>query len=173
MVRSAGAVPSTIAAMMRGDREGEGSEQADVAFDPALPLGNLGEGGNAAEPDIVDPSTGLGDGGEQPRFVLRRLYYPENSDVRRLALSEPRRSPSPTHSEFRAIMLAFLVATLPVPLMRKARPRSPLPLLRPTNGSDADTLLTDMRRLKRAAASEFVWTSAAKDALLCAPAGRN
>jgi hypothetical protein len=70
-------------------------------------------------------------------------------------------------------MLAFLVATLPVPLMRKARPRSPLPLLRPTNGSDADTLLTDMRRLKRAAASEFVWTSAAKDALLCAPAGRN
>jgi DHA2 family multidrug resistance protein len=40
---------------------------------------------------------------------------------------------------FRAIMLAFLVATLLVPLMRKARPRSPLPLLRPTNGSDADT----------------------------------
>jgi hypothetical protein len=40
-------------------------------------------------------------------------------------------------------MLAFLVATLPVPLMRKARPRSPLPLLRPTNGSDADTLLTE------------------------------
>ncbi len=88
MVRSAGAVPSTIAAMMRGDREGEGSEKADVAFDPALPLGNLGEGGNAAEPDIVDPSTGLGDGGEQPRFVLRRLYHPENSDVRRLALSD-------------------------------------------------------------------------------------
>ena len=44
---------------------------------------------------------------------------------------------------FRAIMLAFLVATLPVPLMRKARPRSPLPLLRPTNGSDTDTLLTE------------------------------
>ena len=40
-------------------------------------------------------------------------------------------------------MLAFLVATLPVPLMRKARPRSPLLLLRPTNGSDADTLLTE------------------------------
>jgi hypothetical protein len=38
-----------------------------------------------------------------------------------------------------ASTLAFLVATLLVPLMRKARPRSPLPLLRPTNGSDADT----------------------------------
>jgi hypothetical protein len=27
--------------------------------------GNLGEGGNAAEPDVVDPSPGLGDCGEQ------------------------------------------------------------------------------------------------------------
>ena len=26
-------------------------------------------------------------GGEQPRFVLRRLHHPENSDVRRLMLS--------------------------------------------------------------------------------------
>jgi hypothetical protein len=28
-----------------------------------LTLGNLGEGGIAAEPDVVDPSPGLGDGG--------------------------------------------------------------------------------------------------------------
>ena len=35
---------------------------------------------------------------------------------------------------------------------RRLRPRSPLPLLRPTNGSDTDTLLI-VRRLDRAAAS--------------------
>ena len=69
---------------------------------------------------------------------------------------------------FRAIMLAFLVASLLVPLMRKARPRSPLPLVRPTNGSDADTLFTETSQTR---CLEFDWTSAAKDALLCAPAG--
>jgi hypothetical protein len=58
-------VPLTIAAMMRGDREGEGSEQADVPFTLGLTPGNPGEGGNAAEPDVVDPSPGLGDCGEQ------------------------------------------------------------------------------------------------------------
>ena len=48
-----------------GRQEGEGSEQADVPFALGLTLGNLGEGGNAAEPDVVDPSPGLGDCGEQ------------------------------------------------------------------------------------------------------------
>src|SRR5580700_10956250 len=41
------------------------SEQADVPFALGLTPGNLGEGGNAAEPDVVDPSPGLGDCGEQ------------------------------------------------------------------------------------------------------------
>ncbi len=36
-----------------GRQEGEGSEQADVPFALGLTLGDLGEGGNAAEPDIV------------------------------------------------------------------------------------------------------------------------
>jgi hypothetical protein len=41
-----------------------------------LTLGNLGEGGNAAEPDVVDPSPGLGDGGEQsvPAFRPHRPF---------------------------------------------------------------------------------------------------
>ena len=41
-----------------------------------LPLGNLGEGGNAAEPDVVDPSPGLGNGGEQSvaAFGLHRWF---------------------------------------------------------------------------------------------------
>src|SRR6202035_866987 len=41
-----------------------------------LTLGNLGEGGNAAEPDVVDPSPGLGDGGEQsvPAFRFHRRF---------------------------------------------------------------------------------------------------
>jgi hypothetical protein len=70
---------------------------------------------------------------------------------------------------FRAIMLAFLVATLLVPLMRKVAPRSQLPLLRPKNGSDADTLLTE--RSQTRCSLELVWTSAGKDALLCSSAG--
>ena len=36
-----------------------------MPFALGLTRGNLGEGGNAAEPDVVDPSPGLGDGGEQ------------------------------------------------------------------------------------------------------------
>jgi hypothetical protein len=62
IVRSAGAVPSTIAG---GPQEGEGSEQTDVPFALGLPLDNLG--GNAAEPDIVIRPIpwGLGDGGEE------------------------------------------------------------------------------------------------------------
>ena len=40
-------------------KEGERSEQADVPFAHGLPFGNLGEGGNAAEPDVVDPSLAL------------------------------------------------------------------------------------------------------------------
>ena len=30
-----------------------------------LTLSNLGEGSNTAEPDVVDPSSSLGDGGEK------------------------------------------------------------------------------------------------------------
>jgi hypothetical protein len=48
-VRSAGAVPSTIAAARR--KEGKRDEQADVPFSLDLTLGNLGERANAAEPD--------------------------------------------------------------------------------------------------------------------------
>ena len=64
-MRSAGAVPSTIAAMMRGDRKAKGGEQADVPFALDLTLSNLGEGSNTAEPDVVDPSPSLGEGGEK------------------------------------------------------------------------------------------------------------
>ena len=46
-------------------KEGKGGEQADVPFALPLPLGNLGERANAAEPDVVDPSPGLGDCDEQ------------------------------------------------------------------------------------------------------------
>jgi hypothetical protein len=42
-----------------GRQEGEGSQHADVPFALGLPFGNPGEGGNSAEPDILDPSTGL------------------------------------------------------------------------------------------------------------------
>ena len=35
-------------------KEGERSEQADVPFAHGLPFGNPGEGGNAAEPDVVE-----------------------------------------------------------------------------------------------------------------------
>jgi hypothetical protein len=45
--------------MMRGERK------ATVPFAHGLPFGNPGEGGNSAEPDIVDPSPCLGDGGKQ------------------------------------------------------------------------------------------------------------
>jgi hypothetical protein len=38
---------------------------ADVPFTLGFTLGNLGDGGNAAEPDGVDPSSSLGDCGEQ------------------------------------------------------------------------------------------------------------
>jgi hypothetical protein len=33
-------------------------------------LSNLGQGANAAEPDVVDPSPGVGDGGEQRLFAI-------------------------------------------------------------------------------------------------------
>ena len=64
IVRSIGAVPSTIAATMRGDREGKRDEQADAPFSLDLTLGNLGERATSAEPDFVDPSSSLGDGGK-------------------------------------------------------------------------------------------------------------
>ena len=64
-VRSAGAVPSTIAAIDARRNKGERSQQADVAFAMGFAIGNLGEGGDTAEPEVVDPSAGLGDGGEQ------------------------------------------------------------------------------------------------------------
>jgi hypothetical protein len=43
-----------------GRQESEGSEQANVPFALGLTLGYLGEGANAAKPDVVDPSPGLG-----------------------------------------------------------------------------------------------------------------
>src|ERR1700731_3537977 len=46
-------------------KEGKGGEQTDMPFALRLTLGNLGEGANAAEPDVVDPSPGLGDCDEQ------------------------------------------------------------------------------------------------------------
>jgi hypothetical protein len=58
-VRSAGAVPSIIADDA-GRQEGEGSEQADVPFALGPKLCDLGEGGNAAEPDVIDPSPSFG-----------------------------------------------------------------------------------------------------------------
>jgi hypothetical protein len=50
-----------------GPQEGEGSEQTDVLFALGLPFDNLGDGGNAAEPDMVirPIPLGLGDGGEE------------------------------------------------------------------------------------------------------------
>ena len=48
-----------------GRQEGEGSEQTNVPFALGLALGDLGEGGDTAEPDVVDPSPGLGNCGEQ------------------------------------------------------------------------------------------------------------
>ena len=39
-----------------------------LPFALGLTLGNLGEGANAAEPDVVDPSPSLGDGGKQARL---------------------------------------------------------------------------------------------------------
>src|SRR5450759_2620190 len=39
--------------------EGEGCQQTDVSFALAFTLGNLAEGGNSPEPDVVDPSPGL------------------------------------------------------------------------------------------------------------------
>jgi hypothetical protein len=46
------AAPSTIAGMIRGHKK-VGSKPTDVPFALGLPFDNLGEGGNAAEPDIV------------------------------------------------------------------------------------------------------------------------
>jgi hypothetical protein len=37
-------------------KEGEGRQQANVTFALAFPLGNLGEGGNSTEPNVLDPS---------------------------------------------------------------------------------------------------------------------
>ena len=41
-----------------GRQEGERSQQADVPFPLGLTLGDLGEGANGADPDVVDPSPG-------------------------------------------------------------------------------------------------------------------
>ena len=41
-----------------------------MPFAKCFPLRNLGEGGKAAEPDIVDPTPGLGDGGKQTIAAL-------------------------------------------------------------------------------------------------------
>ena len=42
-----------------------------MTFAHYLLLGNLGEGGEAAEPNSVDPTPRLGDGGEQSIMALR------------------------------------------------------------------------------------------------------
>jgi hypothetical protein len=42
-----------------------------VPFALGLTLSNLGEGCTAAEPDIIDPSPGLGDGCEQSVFIQK------------------------------------------------------------------------------------------------------
>ena len=36
-----------------------------MPFANGLPRGNLGKGGEVAEPNVVDPFAGLGDGGEE------------------------------------------------------------------------------------------------------------
>src|SRR5438128_450848 len=49
-----------------------------MPFAQCFPRGNLGEGDNAAEPDVVDPSPGLGDGGKEsiPAFGFHRWLCP-------------------------------------------------------------------------------------------------
>src|SRR5450756_602216 len=59
-VRSAGAEPSTIAAMMRGDTKARGCQQADVPFSLTLALGDLREGCNPPELNVIDPSPSFG-----------------------------------------------------------------------------------------------------------------
>lgn len=46
-----------------------------MPFAHCFPLGNLGEGDKAAEPNVVDPSPGLGDGDEQSITALG-FHYP-------------------------------------------------------------------------------------------------
>ena len=53
-----------------GRNEGKGCQQADVTFALGFTLGNLGEGDNSTEPDVVDPSPGLDDCGEQSITAL-------------------------------------------------------------------------------------------------------
>jgi hypothetical protein len=76
----AGAVPSAIAAMIRGERKARGASSR-MSFAYCFPFGNPGEGGNAAEPDIVDPSPGLGDSGKQgvPAFG-QHVVMPNKGD---------------------------------------------------------------------------------------------
>jgi hypothetical protein len=50
--------------------EGEGCQQADVPFALGFMFGNLVEGGDSTEPDIVDPSPGLDDCSEQDIAAL-------------------------------------------------------------------------------------------------------
>jgi len=50
---------------MRGANKGERRQQADVAFTKTFGIRDLGETGNALEPEVFDPSAGPGDGGEQ------------------------------------------------------------------------------------------------------------
>ena len=52
-------------AIAAGRQEGEGSEQADVPFSLGPKLCGLVEGGDAAEPDVIDPSPSFGNCGKQ------------------------------------------------------------------------------------------------------------
>ena len=75
-MRSAGAVPSTIAAMMRGDRKARGASRRMCRSPWASRSAISAKEPMAAEPDVVDPSPGLGDGGEQsvPAFRPHRRF---------------------------------------------------------------------------------------------------
>jgi hypothetical protein len=54
--------------------EGEGCQQADVPFALGSTLGNFREGGDPTEPNVVDPSPGLADGGEQSIAALGLVH---------------------------------------------------------------------------------------------------
>jgi hypothetical protein len=59
-VRSAGTLPSTIAAIMRSETKASGASRR-VPFALSVTPDNLGERGDATEPDVVDPAPGLGE----------------------------------------------------------------------------------------------------------------
>ena len=69
-VRPAGAVPSRMAATIRGDRNASGSQQPDVPLDLAFAPGKQGEAADPALGQLVDPFARLGDR-DQQRLATR------------------------------------------------------------------------------------------------------